>query len=135
MIRQITYNTKQHEAVLNYIISLEGAHVTAAQIEDHFKKMDIAIGRTTIYRHLGKLTESGKIRKYTTDSMSGSCYQFVNNKDACHTHIHLKCDECGELLHLECNKLDEIQQHFSDKHGFIVNASKTVLYGKCCGCR
>ena len=134
MSRNITYNTKQHEAILNYIISLEGAHVTAAQIEEHFGKEGIAVGRTTIYRHLDKLTESGKLRRYTTDGISGACFQLADDGANCQSHFHLKCEDCGVLLHLTCDMLEEIQAHILDKHAFQMNALKTVLYGTCGDC-
>jgi len=132
--RSANYNTKQHKAILDYIVSLEGAHVTAAQIAEHFENESVSIGRTTIYRHLEKLTESGMLRRYTTDGISGACYQHADGREDCDTHFHLKCDNCGELQHLECDALGEIRQHVFDQHGFQVNVLKTVLYGLCDGC-
>lgn len=134
MKRCANYNTKQREAILNYIISLNNTHVTAAQIAEHFQKEDVPIGRTTIYRYLDKLTESGELRRYTTDGISGACYQHINHIENCAIHLHLKCEECGELKHLECNTLHEIQKHVFDQHAFEVNALKTVLYGTCYNC-
>ena len=134
MKRSATYNTKQREAIFSYIVSLEGAHVTAAQIVGHFEEESIPIGRTTIYRHLDKLTETGKLRKYTTDGLSGACYQHTKNSENCRSHLHFKCEECGELQHIDCKALDELQHHFFYKHGFNLNPLKTVLYGKCRNC-
>jgi Fur family ferric uptake transcriptional regulator len=134
MMRTGNYKTKQQEAILNYIISLQGAHVTVAQIEEFFKREGITIGRTTIYRHLDKLTESGEVRRYITDGISGACYQYIDNKENCHEHIHLKCEDCEELLHLECETLKEMHKHILNKHSFEINALKTVLYGKCYRC-
>jgi len=134
MTRSNSYNTKQREAILEFIISLDGAHVTAAQIAMHFEKKAAPVGRTTIYRHLDKLTEDGTLRRYVTDGLSGACYQYVENdknNDAC---LHLKCDSCGELMHLECDALDELEHHISTKHAFQVNIMKTVLYGRCEDC-
>ena len=134
MKRPENYNTKQREAILGYIISLGDSHVTAAHIEEHFKSKKINIGRATIYRHLDRLTESGDVRKYTTDGVSGACYQYAVNSENCDTHFHLKCDYCDELIHLECDELNEIQRHVFEKHAFQVNTLKTVLYGKCENC-
>jgi Fur family ferric uptake transcriptional regulator len=134
MTRQSTYNTKQREVVLNYIISLDGAHITAAQIAAHFENTDIPIGRTTIYRHLDKLTEIGALRRYVTDGVSGACYQFVNNHEGCQVHLHLKCEHCNELQHLACDCLVDIQSLIREKHGFSINGLKTVLYGECNNC-
>ncbi|MDR1753793.1 MAG: transcriptional repressor [Eubacterium sp.] len=134
MKRPESYKTKQSEAILSYIISLAGGHVTAAQIVSHFEKEKVLIGRTTIYRHLDRLTVSGKLRRYTTDGISGACYQYTGNNADCCEHLHLKCEGCGALLHLECCAIIDLQQHVLDKHAFKVNAMKTVLYGKCDNC-
>ena len=134
MKRAANYNTKQREAILSYIASLEGTHATAAQILEHLANKGFSISRPTVYRHLEKLTENGKIRRYTTDGISAACYQYAESGADCHDHVHLKCEDCGKLIHLECNKLDEIQQHFSSSHAFRVNALKTVFYGQCYNC-
>lgn len=125
-----TYNTKQREAILQYILSLGNVHVTAAQIAKHFT--NLPVGRTTIYRHLDRLTEEGTLRRYTGDS--GACYQYIGSGDCCGTHFHLKCESCGKLEHLECETLSQIEKHVLCEHAFMVNAQKTVLYGKCGDC-
>jgi len=134
MKRPANYKTKQREAIFNYIVSLEGVHVTASQIEEHFEKEAVPIGRTTIYRNLEKLTNSGELRRYTTDGISGACYQHIGDKENCNIHLHLKCESCGQLQHLECETLGEIQRHVFCNHDFEVDALKTVLYGKCGNC-
>ena len=134
MKRPANYMTKQREAILSYIVSLDGAHVTAAQIAEHFENASASIGRTTIYRHLDRLTESGALRKYTTDGVAGACYQLMDDHANCDTHFHLKCEDCGTLLHLQCDLLQEVQEHVLSRHAFKVNGLKTVLYGTCGNC-
>jgi Fur family ferric uptake transcriptional regulator len=134
MQRPANYQTKQRQEILQYIISLEGAHVTAAQIAHYFASNALPIGRTTVYRQLGKMTANGQVRRYTTDGISGACYQYMSNHEDCQFHAHLKCEGCGALQHLECDQLSEIQQHFSASHAFIVDPLKTVFYGKCGEC-
>ncbi len=134
MSRPSSYSTKHREAVLNYMSSLNGAHITAAQIIEHFKNTNSPVGRTTVFRLLDKLTESGEIRRFTNDGISGACYQFVGEREDCHTHLHLKCEGCGELLHLECGELKNLSDHMRNEHAFKFNAMKTVLYGQCENC-
>ncbi|MCL2124752.1 MAG: transcriptional repressor [Oscillospiraceae bacterium] len=134
MARSTNYNTRQRDAILEYITSIKDAHVTAAQIVEYFASENKPIGRTTIYRHLDKLVDDGKLRRYVTDGISGACYQHAADLETCHVHMHLKCEDCGELQHLDCEALDDIRDHFLAKHSFTVNAMKTVLYGKCANC-
>lgn len=128
------YQTKQRDAILSYILSLDGAHVTAAQIASHFEKGRVPVGRTTVYRHLEQLTQSGQLRKYTLDGVSSACYQYQESQNDCESHYHLKCERCGELQHVDCDWLTEAQQHINEKHLFRINAAKTVFYGMCEKC-
>jgi Fur family ferric uptake transcriptional regulator len=134
MQRPENYHTKQQAALLAYIASLRGSHITAAQIAKHFENQAVPVGRTTVYRHLGKLVESGKVRKYTIDSVTGACYQFIGPEDDQRTLLHLKCDDCGKLFHSDCELFDQMRQHFYDEHIFQINRAKTVLYGRCEAC-
>jgi Fur family ferric uptake transcriptional regulator len=131
--RAANYKTKQLEAVLNYVVSHKNTHVTAAQIAEFFEKGENRIGRTTVFRSLDKLTESGKVRRYITDGTSGACYQYAEDEN-CHSHFHLKCEDCGKLLHLECDKLNGLENHISSSHAFRINMMKTVFYGTCGNC-
>ena len=134
MTRPLSYNTKQREAVLAYVISLGNTHVTAAQIVRHFQNAGISVGRTTIYRHLEKLVRDKKLRKYNVDGITGACYQYTDIDPKQQKHLLLKCEDCGGLVLLNCGVLDEIHRHIYKDHTFKVNVEKTVFYGKCQSC-
>jgi Fur family ferric uptake transcriptional regulator len=131
--RSTDYNTRQREAVLNYLKESGGAHLSAAKIAEHLKGQDGHVGRTTVYRCLERLVEGGSVRRFVTDGNS-ACYQYIGERDDCHAHLHLKCELCGELRHVECDVLDDISRHFRDMHAFRMNILKTVLYGTCERC-
>ena len=134
MKRPSKYNTKQGEAILSYLASLGGEHVTAAQIAAHFGAEDSSVGLTTVYRHLEKLTKNGKVRKYTMDDSSAACYQFAREEEGRDERFHLKCEICGALTHLQCGTLEQITAHVHAIHSFQINPSKTVFYGTCPNC-
>ena len=134
MSQPSNYGTKQRKAIAGYIASQGNEHFTAAQIVEHFGTSPVRIGRTTVFRYLNEQTLSGKLRRYTTDGVSGACYQLADDMETCQYHFHLKCEECGELRHLDCTELTGIQQHVLDSHGFQVDSMKTVFYGKCRNC-
>lgn len=134
MERTANYKTKQREALLSYIASLDGLHVTVGQIAEHFKERENPIGVTTIYRHLDKLVEMGKVKKFMIDGISGACFQYIRGSGACREHFHLKCEDCGRIVHLQCGFLDELQRHISKELGAYIDANKTVFYGKCKSC-
>ena len=137
MKRPEQYQTRQSEAILVYLMSLDkNAQVTAKEIASHFDGTDVCIGRTTIYRHLDKLVNCGKVKKYTAVDEDSACYQYVGEGHSdCNGHLHLKCDECGVLLHANSDcQLGAIARQVLDGHTFHINTSKTVLYGTCENC-
>ncbi|MCL1830971.1 MAG: transcriptional repressor [Oscillospiraceae bacterium] len=134
MERAESYSTKQREAILEYIISLEGEAVKASQIVQHFQNTTPIVGRTTVYRQLNKLTQSGVLRRDVSDNTPNAFYRYATATADCHTHMHLKCEVCGALQHLECDILSEIEAHMLGRHAFQMNAYRTVLLGTCENC-
>ncbi|MDR1509917.1 MAG: transcriptional repressor [Synergistaceae bacterium] len=134
MSRPRRYNTAQSKAILEYMASLGETHVTAAQIAEYFGKTGSSVGLTTVYRHLDKLTGSGKVRKYFIGGVSCACYQYIASGEDCAGHFHLKCDACGTLVHLRCDMLNEIPEHVYAEHSFLIDRNRVVFYGKCADC-
>jgi len=90
-------------------------------------------GKSTIYRIMSQLTNTGVLIKMQDDSKS-VLYQYVGEGTDCSSHFHLKCSECGNLIHLDCDHINKISQHIFDEHNFILDMKKTVLYGICRNC-
>ncbi|MFP3152972.1 transcriptional repressor [Lachnospiraceae bacterium ZAX-1] len=134
MKRPPNYNTKQGEAILKYIATLGGEHVTIEQIAAHFAEEGNSIGITTIYRHMDKLLSSGRVRKFVFDGVAGACYQYIDVNEDPLDCFHLKCEDCGELIHLQNDLLGEIENRIWDDYIFKVNTMRTVFYGKCKAC-
>lgn len=130
---QMGYNTKQQEIILSCLKQSHGEHMTADDIYLCLKENGNPVGKTTVYRHLEKLTEQGVIRRFTIGDSSSACYQYAGDSKCC-DHYHLKCSSCGKLIHIECEFLDELAKHIYDDHKFILDGSKTVLYGLCEDC-
>ena len=112
-----------------------GTHFTADDIIRRLSSSGNNVGKATVYRHLDKLINSGKVRKYIIDEGVSACYEYIGDSHDCHAHYHLKCSQCGELLHVKCEYLDEVKSHILEHHGFIISTEKTVLYGICEKCR
>ena len=67
------YRTKNREALLAYLRSREGEHVTVSEIHDHFRQTGSSMGVATIYRQLEQLVSEGQMRKYVVESSSAAC--------------------------------------------------------------
>ncbi|MBQ6942852.1 MAG: transcriptional repressor [Ruminococcus sp.] len=128
------YNTTQKEKLLDFLINNNDKHTSAQEIDNYLRSVGSPVGMATIYRQLDRLVEAGTVRKFVIDGKTSACYQYIDNKQECQEHFHLKCRSCGKLIHLNCNKLMDINSHIAQHHGFIVDSSQTVFYGICADC-
>lgn len=133
-MRPSDYKTRQKEKILNFLKENSDRHVTAAEIISYLSRGNESVGSATVYRYLDKLVSSDTVRKYYLDEKTGACYQFSGNNQECHEHFHLKCVGCGRLYHIDCSYMKSLSGHIFEHHGFKVDNSKTVLYGKCDEC-
>lgn len=128
------YNTRQKENLLDFLINNKERHTSVQEISAFLTNAGTPMGMATIYRQLDKLVENGVVRRYVLDGKSGACYQYIGADSGCHEHYHLKCVRCGKLIHFDCDFLSGINRHILEHHGFNVDSSQTVFYGKCSNC-
>lgn len=126
------YSTEQKRAVLDFFKTNREHHFTAAQVADAV--CENGAGKSTVYRHISNLLESGTIRRFETGDIRQFVYQYADVHEDCDRHYHLKCVKCGRLIHMECAHLDEVRNHIRSEHDFIIGFGKSVLYGECVRC-
>ena len=131
------YQTKLMKQILSYLQTVEGTHVTVADVCCYFKEQGITIGTTTVYRNLEKMVEQGMVAKYNVDGTSSACFEYLGAEEHCHktSCFHCKCEKCGKLIHLHCEDVVKLEQHLMDSHGFRMDPCRTVFYGLCEECR
>lgn len=127
--------TKQGQTILDCLEENEDRHLTAEELSELLKARNESVSTATIYRQLEKLTVHGLIRKYISSPDEPACYQFHGKEKECASHFHLKCTVCNKLFHVSCPHLNEIEHHVFEHHGFLVDNTRTVLYGVCEDCR
>ena len=136
MGQRSNYRTRQREALLDYMRSLPGEHVTAGDACAYLERKGSPIGQTTVYRQLERLVDEGILNKYTIDTTSPACFEYVPASDhvpgkSCY---HCKCEKCGRLIHLHCDDVEALQAHLLSAHDFLLDARRTVFYGVCADC-
>lgn len=90
------------------------------------------VGKSTVYRQLARMTETGELRKFHDGKRI--LYQYSHISPDCGSHFHLKCISCGRLIHLNCDRISEFASHMAADHGFTLDMRQTVLYGLCAQC-
>ena len=123
----MSYNTKQKDIILNYLIKNKDKCLTINQIYDYLKN-DNQIGLTTVYRFLNKLEKDNLIKKYT--DKKEATYQYIDNEE-CKKHIHLKCIKCNKIIHLDCNEANHLSKHIKEEHNFNIDST---IFGICKEC-
>ena len=118
------YQTKQMKQILAYLQTIEGTHVTVADV-------------CSVYRNLEKMVEQRLVAKYNVDGTSSACFEYLGAEEHCHktSCFHCKCEKCGKLIHLHCEDVVKLEQHLMDSHGFRMDPCRTVFYGICEECR
>ena len=115
---------------------MHGIPVTVNDIFEYFSEKGIAIGITTIYRHLEKMVADGVVKKYFTNGISGAHFEYIDDSNGSirGQYFYLKCEKCKKLIHFQCKELEQVQKHLSHEHGFDIDSPKTVFYGTCSKC-
>ena len=127
-----SYNTKQQEAVLRFFENNRENQFSADEAAEALKNE--SVGKSSVYRIVAKLCDSGVLKRFLGEKGRGAKYQFVGNSGACDDHFHLKCLKCGKLVHLE-NELSYTVLSLMQAHDFEVSEELTMLVGKCNSCK
>lgn len=99
-------------------------HPDAYAIYEQARKVMPAISLGTVYRNLGKLTETGSLITIETDS--GVVHYDARTSD----HAHFICEECGQISDL----FFDSERESVEKMGYTVKREKRVYYGVCNKC-
>lgn len=128
------YKTKQRTVILSCLRSNKEKALTVDEICEKLRETGVSVGRTTVYRYLDSLLESGSVRKFLEQKGKSATFQYVESSDCCLEHLHIKCTSCGKLVHLSCDFLNEVCSHIMLHHNFRVDNSKTTILGLCDNC-
>ena len=128
------YHTKTTELISAFIKSNLEKSFTASDLADFLKDHGLNVNKTTVYRNLDKLTESGQLIKHRSSINDGFLYQSQAEKH-CEEHIHFQCRTCGSVLHLDDKLTHEYLSSISKTLGLEIDLSNSTLNGICPTCR
>ncbi len=119
--------SKQRDAIYDYMQTIHG-HVSAENVYEQMKK-EHNISLATVYRNLGILVDTKKIKKIPL--LDG----FVYDK-TCTPHYHFYCMSCNTLHDIH-NQYDEVlhQVAYNDDIVGEVNMHDIVFQGTCRKCK
>lgn len=133
MSQRGTYQTRQQEAIEALFSARAEDCLTAEEAHQALMEKGMDIGKTTVYRAITRLCQTGRLRKYIAHD-SGGAARFQYNPCQ-ESHLHIRCTQCGALAHLHCEEVDAFSRHLTHHHGFVLDEGQTILYGLCEGCQ
>ena len=124
------YRTEQREALQAYLKANAARQFT---IEELAAALKPTIGKSTVYRLVRELQESGRVRRFQLGQGRHVAYQYLPTEQ-CVSHLHLKCVVCGRMLHLDGAVSDFLVRQILATNRFALDDRLTTLYGRCAKC-
>ena len=121
-------NTVQRALVYEAVNRLK-SHATADEIYHDIAAQHPSVSRSTVYRNLNLLAESGEIRKFETP---GGPDRYDHR---CFNHYHARCLSCGRLFDIEMDYMPDLPRKILDAHGFAVSGHDILFNGLCPACQ
>ena len=133
MSQRGAYQTRQQEAIEALFSASPEKCLTAEEAYYALREAGMEIGKSTVYRVITRLCQSGTLRRYVPhDSGEAATFQY---NPCLESHLHIRCIHCGTLAHLHCDEVQAFSHHLTQHHGFTLDEGQTVLYGRCQNCR
>ena len=90
-------------------------------------------GKSTLYRLMTQLVSEGTVRRFVRGNSRQFTYQILGG-ESCHTHLHLKCVDCGRVVHLDHTISAYVEERLLRKNHFTADERATMLWGRCESC-
>lgn len=130
-----TYNTHQKDILLSFLRENKDTPMGIDELSVRLSETcPDAPGKSTIYRLIGQLVEKGTVKRFVKGNSRQFLYQLAGSEE-CHSHLHLKCTECGKLLHMGHTLSEKMLSDILGESDFSVKVDSTTLFGCCKDCR
>ena len=125
------YQTTQRKILTEFLQSHPDVQFSAKQIYQNLADTTISI--SAVYRNLASLEADGLINRFTKEGSREAFYQYFHD-DICRNSIHLVCIKCNRTYHMDPDEMKRMIEGIQKSDGFMVNNTKTILYGICKQC-
>jgi Fur family transcriptional regulator, ferric uptake regulator len=104
-------------------------HLTAEDIISQVQTRMPGVNKSTIYRTLEILEQTGCVFKSESDN------HFIYHPAEEGHHHHLTCQKCGKTIDCPENLFIPVEKALENKYGFQANFKHVVITGLCKTCR
>lgn len=123
-------NTVQRQIVLETVRKLR-IHPTVEEVYGEIQKTHPTISKSTVYRNLRLLAESGEIRQVSIPGEQER-YDWYTKK-----HYHFQCRVCSVIsdIEVDIDCLDGVEASVQQKYGVEVDGREIIFRGICPKCK
>ena len=130
-----TYMTQQKKLLLDFLKSHPDTPFSVEELTKQLESTsETTPGKSTVYRLIGQLVESGTVKRFVKGNSRQFLYQIAGGEE-CHHHLHLKCTSCGKLLHMGHSLSNQVLSEILGESDFSVEVESTTLFGCCRDCK
>lgn len=126
------YRTEQKTELLSYLSAHADRAFTLSELAKEMEKH--GVGKSTVYRLVAGLCESGSVRRYAREGGRGYTYRYLQGH-TCSEHLHLECLGCGRVIHLGREQSALFERTLRESNEFALDDCRTLLYGRCRACQ
>jgi Fe2+ or Zn2+ uptake regulation protein len=130
-----TYKTKAREVIMAYLKGHPEQRLTAREIYEEACSGEVEVNRTTVYRNLDRLCETGELMRFKEPNRDAWYYQYSAEHEHCDRHMHAQCSVCGKIFHLDKPFADAFGTGLLKEYGLEIDPAETIILGKCSKCR
>ena len=121
--------SRQREEIIK-VVKGSYNHPTAEDIYITVKSKDPAVSRSTVYRNLGLLVETG-ILKQLTMRVGPDRYDYIRE-----VHNHAMCIKCGKVFDFKYSfEYEELKKKVKEQTGLEISTDGIALEGICDLCK
>jgi Fur family ferric uptake transcriptional regulator len=124
--------TPQRLKVLQVFHVNERRFLNAEEVYRHATQDKADIGRATVYRTLGQLTEVGILDRTVLDSASGIAVYQLHDSAHYDTLVCLRCDRIDSFVD---ETIELRKRAVAAANGYALQHHRLTLYGFCTKCR
>jgi Fur family ferric uptake transcriptional regulator len=120
--------TPQRRLIVEYLHD-NSSHLTAEELIKFLETRAPGINKSTVYRTLDLLEESGCVVKSELDG------RFIYHHAEEGHHHHLVCRECGRTINCNENIFAELKKSLKENLGFQADLKHVMINGICSACQ
>ena len=121
--------SRQREEIIK-VVKESYNHPTAEEVYMTVKAKDPAVSRSTVYRNLGLLVESGMLKKISM-KVGPDRYDYLRDP-----HNHAMCIKCGKVFDFEYSfEYEDLAKKVKEQTGIEISTDGIALEGICDLCK